>query len=105
MLFILLTTNMTTGKLATMTLKEKLARIGNPYKWDVAQTRRSEPFAQRYTMDALERTDEFLELLSGISEETHMDLWWEACDDGWAVPEDLPKKFFDHVLREIRLSK
>ena len=41
------------------------------------------------------------EEIAGISEETAMDLWWEACDDGWAVPDDLPSKYLKHVVREM----
>lgn len=29
-----------------------------------------------------------------------MDLWWSACGDGWAVPDDLPAKFLRLVLQE-----
>lgn len=33
--------------------------------------------------------------------EAAMDLWWEACDDVWAVPDDLPAKFLLHVLKQV----
>ena len=39
--------------------------------------------------------------IAGISEEAAMDLWWEACDDGWAVPDDLPSRYLKHVMREM----
>ena len=44
---------------------------------------------------------EVREEIAGISEETAMDLWWEACDNGWAVPDDLPSKYIKHVVREM----
>lgn len=43
--------------------------------------------------------------LRRFTEAELMDLWWTASDDGWAVPEDLPKKFLaavaDQIEREI----
>ena len=62
---------------------------------------------------SLKRADAVLALLPGrteqevraeianISEEAAMDLWWEACNDGWAVPDYLPLKYLKHVVREM----
>ncbi len=36
--------------------------------------------------------------IANISEEAAMDLWWEACNDGWAVPDYLPLKYLKHVI-------
>ena len=44
---------------------------------------------------------EVREEIAGISEEAAMDLWWEACDDEWAVPDDLPSRYLKHVVREM----
>ena len=39
--------------------------------------------------------------IANISEEATMDLWWEACNDGWAVPDYLPLKYLKHVIRAL----
>ena len=44
---------------------------------------------------------EVREEIAGISEETAMGLWREACDNGWEVPDDLPSKYLKHVVREM----
>lgn len=37
----------------------------------------------------------------GESEPAAMDVWWESCDDAWAVPEHIPATFVRHLLRTI----
>ena len=38
-------------------------------------------------------------LLEEVTDDAAMDVWWEASDDGWAVPPYLPARFLRHWLR------
>lgn len=37
--------------------------------------------------------------------ERAMDLWWKACNDEWAVPDDLPAKFLNAVLLAAKKAR
>ena len=40
------------------------------------------------------------EAIAQVSDDAAMDAWWEASDDGWAVPPYLPARFLRHWLRD-----
>lgn len=44
---------------------------------------------------------ETTERISGLTDAQAMDLWWEATDDVWAVPDHIPARFLRHVVAHI----